>query len=201
MDFRVATAADVDAVTDTIRLAFLDDPVWGPALTRPDRGAGHLDEFWRLYVQAGMRFSSVFVAGEGGGAAQSVAVWTPPGESELSDVQEAALTRLIKETFSQDLAARLFELYERFDTAHPHDRSHAYLGLLATHADYRGRVIGQRLLAANLADWDARGVPSYLESTNLHRYERVGFRAVGAFRAVLDDSVITTMWRNARASE
>lgn len=54
------------------------------------------------------------------------------------------------------------------------------------------------LLAANLRDWDERGVPTYLESTNPandHRYVRAGFRPVGGFVAVRDGAPITTMWR------
>jgi hypothetical protein len=31
MAFRVAVAADVDAATETITLAFRDDPIWGVA--------------------------------------------------------------------------------------------------------------------------------------------------------------------------
>jgi GNAT superfamily N-acetyltransferase len=200
MDFRVATVADVDSVTETIRLAFLTDPVWGPALQLPSRVSDHLDPLWRIYVEGGLRFSSVFVVGEPGGVAQATAVWTPPGESELSDGQDAEITELIRRTFPADLATKLFELYDRFGVAHPHDVPHAYLGLLATHPDYRGHGIGQQLLAATLVEWDARGVPSYLESTNpanLYRYRRAGFEAVGSFTAVLDDSEITTMWRPA----
>ena len=204
MDFRVATDADVDAVADTIRLAFLDDPVWGPALERPDGATDHLDAFWRLYVEGAMRFSTVFVSGEAGGVAQATAVWTPPGETELSEEQDAELSVLIRETFPADLATQLFDLYDRFAEAHPHETSHAYLGLLATHPEHRGQGIGQQLLAANLVEWDSRGIPSYLESTNpanLHRYRRAGFEAIGQFSAVLDDSVITTMWRDPNVGE
>ncbi len=60
MDFRIATETDVDAATDTIRLAFMDDPIWGPALGRADGRTEHLDAFWRLYVEGGLRFSTVF---------------------------------------------------------------------------------------------------------------------------------------------
>jgi GNAT superfamily N-acetyltransferase len=203
MDFRAVTEADVDAVTDTIRLAFMDDPVWGPCLVLPDGGTDHLDPFWRLYVEGGMRFSTAFVTGEIGGIAEAITVWTPPGETELSDAQEEELTQLVRDTFPPELTARMFELFDRFEAAHPRGTPHAYLGLLATHPDYRGRGIGQQLLAANLVDWDARGVPSYLESTNpanLHRYRRAGFEPAGTFDAVLDDAVITTMWREAKAS-
>jgi GNAT superfamily N-acetyltransferase len=198
MEHRVATRADVDAVTDTIRLAFANDPVWGPALALADGSTDHLTAFWRIYAEGGLRFPSVYVVGEPGGVVQTVAVWTPPGETELSDEQDAEIEQLIRDTYPAERAATLFELYDRFETAHPHGVPHAYLGLLATHPDYRGRGIGQQLLAANLADLDARGVPAYLESTNpvnLHRYVRAGFEPIGEFRAVLDDAPITTMWR------
>jgi GNAT superfamily N-acetyltransferase len=198
MEHRVATRDDIDAVTDTIRLAFADDPVWGPALALPDGSTDHLTAFWRIYAEGGLRFSTVYVVGEPGGVVQTVAVWTPPGESELSEEQDAAIEQLIRDTYPAERAAALFELYDRFEAAHPHDVPHAYLGLLATHPNYRGRGIGQQLLAVNLADLDARGVPAYLESTNpanLHRYVRAGFERSGEFRAVLDNAVIATMWR------
>jgi GNAT superfamily N-acetyltransferase len=199
MDFRAATAADADAVTDTIRLAFADDPVWGPALVLPDGSTDHLDPFWRIYFYGGLRFGSLYLVG----AADTVAVWTPPGESELSPQLEDELIALVQTAFPDDLAQKLFELFDRFDSAHPRERQHAYLGLLATHPDHRGHGIGQQLLATNLAELDARGIPAYLESTNpanLHRYERAGFEVLDTFSAVLDDSVITTMWREPRAA-
>jgi GNAT superfamily N-acetyltransferase len=70
--------------------------------------------------------------------------------------------------------------------------------LLASHPDHRGQGIGQRLLAEDLARWDAEHLPAHLESTNPandHRYERAGFRRIGGFHAVLDDAPISTMWR------
>jgi ribosomal protein S18 acetylase RimI-like enzyme len=200
MEFRAVTSADVDAVTDTIRLAFMDDPVWGPCLVLPDGSTEHLDPFWRLFVEGGMRFSTAFVTGEIGGIAMAIAVWTPPGEAELSDEQEKELDELVRDTFPPELAAKVIDLFDRFEAAHPRGTPHAYLGLLATHPDYRGRGIGQQLLAANLVDWDARGIPCYLESTNpanLHRYRRAGFESVGTFDAVLNDAIITTMWHAA----
>ncbi len=108
---------------------------------------------------------------------------------------------MTNEAFPADFAQKAFELYDRIKAAHPRDIPHAYLSIIATHPDHRGHGIGQQLLAANLANWDAREIPSYLESSNpanLHRYERAGYRAVGTVDAVLNDAVITTMWREAR---
>ena len=199
MDFRVASVGDTEAVTDTIRLAFMTDPIWAPALSRPDGSTEHLQAFWRLYVEGGLRFSTVFMLAD----ASAVAVWIPPGETELSEEQDSELHRLIGANFSAGFAEKEFELYDRIESAHPRDVPHAYLCIIATHPGHRGNGIGQQLLAANLAYWDARGIPSYLESTNpenLHRYERAGYRAVGTVDAVLDDAVITTMWRPCPAS-
>jgi hypothetical protein len=53
-------------------------------------------------------------------------------------------------------------------------------------------------LAADLQRWDEAGTPTYLESTNPRndsRYERQGYAPIGRFEAVLDRSVVTTMWR------
>jgi GNAT superfamily N-acetyltransferase len=203
MDYRVATRSEAGAVTETIRLAFSDDPVWGPALAVPSGSTAHLDAFWRFYVDGGLRFagrkppSGVWLTGA---AADSLAIWTPPGESELSPEQEAGMLELV-DHLPAGTREPLLELFGRFDSEHPHVTPHAYLGLLATHPDHRGRGIGQQLLAQNLVELDARGVPAYLESTNpanLHRYLRAGFEVFGSFVSVLDQALITTMWREPR---
>ena len=49
---RAATAADVDDVTRTIELAFAHDPIWAPALSRPDGAEIDPEPYWRLFVEA-----------------------------------------------------------------------------------------------------------------------------------------------------
>ena len=191
---RPATLDDLAPVTQTLALAFLHDPVWGVALARPDGSTAHHAAFWQLYVEGALRYSTVFLAED----ASAVSVWIPPGGTELSEAGEQAVDRLIRTTLEPDHATAMFNLWERFAANHPQEEPHAYLSLLATHPDHRGQGIGQRLLAENLARWDAARVPAYLESTNPgndHRYERAGFRRIGDFRAVLDDAAISTMWR------
>jgi GNAT superfamily N-acetyltransferase len=197
MPSRPATRDDVDRVTETLTLAFLDDPVWSLALARPDGSTAHHAAYWQLYVDGSLRYSSVSMT-EG---ASAVSVWIPPGGTDLSEIQEATLEQLVTTSLEPAHARAMFELWQRFESNHRRDTPHAYLSLLATHPDHRGQGIGQRLLAEDLARFDKDDVPSYLESTNPgndHRYERAGFQRIGGFHAVLDDAPISTMWRPSR---
>jgi len=195
---RPATRDDLGPVTETLTLAFLHDPVWSVALAKPDGSTGHHAAYWQLYVEGALRYSTVFMTDD----ASAVSVWVPPDGTELSRAGEEALERLVRATLEPAAVRALFDLWERFAANHPRDEPHAYLSLLATHPDHRGRGIGQRLLAEDLVRWDAARLPAYLESTNPgndHRYERAGFRRIGGFRAVLDDAPMSTMWRPSQA--
>ena len=194
METRVALPSDVDAVTDTITLAFRDDPIWSVALERSDGKTEHARRFWQLFVEGAVRYSTVYLADD----ASTVAVWLPPGAKDLTDEQEAELDDLIAANLEPAKVQAYADLWSRFEEAHPRTPPHMYLSLLATHPDFRGHGIGQQLLAQNLAAFDAEGLPAYLESTNPandHRYERAGFRPVGRIHAVLTDATATTMWR------
>jgi ribosomal protein S18 acetylase RimI-like enzyme len=191
---RVATHADTDRVVECLVLAFQNDPVWGVAVARPDGSTTHHGAFWRSYVEGALRYSSVFTTDD----VSAVSVWIPPGSTELSDEQEADVVRLVEASLEPASAQAMFELWERFTANHPHNEPHAYLSLLATHPDHRGRGIGQQLLAEHLERLDEAGIAAFLESTNPandHRYERAGFRRIGGFTSVLDDAPISTMWR------
>ena len=201
MQTRIASRDDIDAVTTTIALAFLDDPVWGPALASADGGTAHLEAFWRFFVAGAVPHGRVFLQDGPAGEAATVAVWLPPGVPELTEEQEREVDALMASTLTPERFADYQRLWTLFDDAHPHEQEHMYLSLLATHPDHRGRGIGQRLLADTLARFDAEGLPAYLESTNPgndHRYARAGFRPVGGFRSVIDQAAVTTMWRDAR---
>jgi ribosomal protein S18 acetylase RimI-like enzyme len=196
---RLARTADVDAVCETLALAFRTDPVWGPALEAPDGRIDHLAGYWRYFVEDPQAQDAVWMLD----GAAAVAVWVPPGGQEMSEEKAERLAGFNRDVFGEAGAERLAELYGRFEDNHPQDEPHAYLSLLATHPDHRGRGIGQRLLAEDLRGWDGSGVPAYLESTNPgndHRYERAGFRRLGGFTAVLDGAPITTMWRTPSTS-
>jgi ribosomal protein S18 acetylase RimI-like enzyme len=191
---RVATADDIDAVTDTIALAFAGDPVWGIALARPDGSTSHHHDYWRLFVEGAVPHGMVYRSDDDA----AVAVFIPPGGEEMSDEQVELLRGVVQSNLEPDAQEAMFALWDRFDESHPQTDPHAYLSLLATHPDHRGHGIAQALVRTVLADLDARGIPVYLESTNPgndHRYERLGFTRVGEFAGTVPGSVVATMWR------
>lgn len=194
---RVADAADLDLVADVIARAFYDDPAW--AWTFPDP-AGRLEQqraLWGLLAHSAIPYGSVRVAADG----VAVAVWVPPGKPELSPEDEERLVPML-EDMTGDGAERVFDVFECFENAHPHDRGpHHYLSLLATDTGHAGQGFGMGLLAANLAEIDRDGAAAYLESTNPenhHRYERLGFCKCGEFELPADGPTVTQMWRDPR---
>ena len=194
---RVAGQADLAAVVEALTTAFLADPVWGPySFPDPERQVEQSMRFWAAFAEPAMRFPWTLVTP----GCESVAVWIPPGEPELTPDQAEAFERLAEELLGAEQARVVLDAFDQLDAAHPHDPPHYYLSLLATHSDHRGNGLGMALLAACLEWIDAEHAPAYLESTNPAndpRYRRQGFEPSG--EVVLPNGhVITTMWRDAR---
>jgi len=193
---RVAAPADLDAVADTIAVAFHDDPVWSFAFDDEAQRAAQFRRWWPMFVESALSHDWVWM----GGRAETVAVWTPPGVPELTHEAEARIPVLLDELLGARAPLVLQGLLQ-FEAAHPRDEPHYYLGFVATHDDHRGHGIGERLLAQNLELIDTEHMPAYLESSNpknLARYERLGFRPRAEFDFAPGGPTITTMWRTAR---
>ncbi len=191
MEIRLATERDVDGVAATLVAAFGEDPLWRWAFPE-----GGLDALWRLCVASATRYSSIRFVGDHAAAA----VWIPPGGTELTAEEEASLGPMLEERIGPR-AAEVLELFERMERAHPDGPPHYYLSLLGTHPNHRGKGLGMALLADNLAELDAEGMPAYLESSNPAndpRYERLGFVRKGGFERPDGGLTCSTMWREPR---
>ena len=192
---RAATDADVPAVAACLADAFHEDPLWG-RWTFPDEAtrAERMLPFMTFWASCGVRTPWVRMTER----AETVAVWLPPGEPELTDAEAVTFEHLLRDLFGPR-KPEFDELFDQFDAHHPHGEPHYYLGWWATHSGHAGRGIGTTLLRDNLARIDAEHLPAYLESTNpvnLPRYEALGFEP----RSTLGPPggpVVTTMWRSA----
>lgn len=195
---RPATAADLPAAVETLARAFYADPVWGWAFPDPERRLEQHSAVWRVVAESALDYESAWVVGD----CAAVALWIPPGKPELGPEAEERVEALIREMLGAG-ASRVLETFERFDAAHPLDRPHYYLSLLATNPDHSGRGLGMGLLAATLERIDAEGAPAFLESSNplnTPRYERLGFSVCGEFELPEDGPDVTHMWREPVAS-
>lgn len=190
---RRVTEADAETVVELFALAFYDDPTWGWAFPDPGARMEHHRLLWGLCMHSAVPLGWVWMTDDGGAAA----LWIPPGKPELSEGDEARLEPLVRELVGSH-ADEVLTLMDRFNLNHPKETPHYYLSLLGTHPDHRGHGKGMGLLAANLAQIDELGAPSYLESSNRandHRYERLGFRRVGEFAAPGGEPTVACMWR------
>jgi len=181
-------------VTETISLAFHDDPTWSWAFPDPARRQEQYAVLWRFMVAGALRYPWVLMTE----ACEAAAVWIPPGGTEVAEEDEARVGPLAEELVG-DRAGVVMELFALFEAARPRDTPHYYLSLLGTHPSCAGRGIGMALLAENLARIDRERMPAYLESSNPannHRYQRHGFEAIGEFYPPGSDTPVTTMWRN-----
>ncbi|BAJ26309.1 MULTISPECIES: GNAT family N-acetyltransferase [Kitasatospora] len=192
---RTATPADLDAMVSTLTSAFFHDPLWGPAFPDPARRAEQAAVMWRLYAASALRYPWTRVTP----GAEAVAVWIPPGGTELTAREAELLPGLLTEAAGEEAARAILAVYDQLEAAHPGVPCF-YLTLLGVHRDHRGKGLGTALLARGLERIDALGAPAYLESSNpanLARYRSLGFVPRTEITTATGH-VVTTMWRPAR---
>ncbi|MFJ8062453.1 GNAT family N-acetyltransferase [Streptomyces sp. NPDC096142] len=192
---RTATAADIEPIVDTLTTAFFHDPLWGPAFPDKRKRAAQASALWRLCVTSALRYPWTLVTPD----AEAVAVWIPPGGTELTPQEQDGLGSLLSRAAEPEVAEGVRSIFSRLDLVHP-DEPCFYLSLLGVHDDHRGKGLGMGLLAESLARIDTLGAPAYLESSNpanLARYQSVGF-TVRDTVTFATGHVVTTMWRPGR---
>ncbi|HEX4463134.1 MAG TPA: GNAT family N-acetyltransferase [Solirubrobacterales bacterium] len=193
---RLATAADAAAITSTLSAAFDADPLWSWAFPDDEKRPTQYQTFFGLFVESAIPNGWVWTIDQ----AAAVAVWTPPGKSELSEEAEAKIKPFLEAELGAHAEA-VSQVFASFEAACPDDADFYYLSLLGTHPDHRGRGLGMELLGANLAQIDAESMPAYLESSNPandSRYERLGFEPRTEFSTPEGQHTVTTMWRKSQ---
>ena len=93
MTARSATWADLLAVTETISLAFHDDPTWSWAFPDATRRQEHYAVFWGLLVSGALRYPWVLLAE----SCEAAAVWIPPEGTEMAEEDESKLAPMLED--------------------------------------------------------------------------------------------------------
>jgi GNAT superfamily N-acetyltransferase len=195
---RKPTDRDVEAMLDTLVLAFANDPVWGD-WAFPDRNQAihQRRAVFALWLKSALRYPAVRVTQD----CEAVALWYPPWGSENTEEDERQLISTARSLLGGH-ADVFLEGCTLIEASHPKVEPHYYLSLLGTHGDHRGKGLGMTLLHDTLALIDAEGKPAYLESTNPrnnYRYEKAGFKRIGAYSLPGDGPQVDMMWRDPRS--
>jgi ribosomal protein S18 acetylase RimI-like enzyme len=192
---RRAEPHDVPALARTLARAFADDPVATWFFPRTDRERRLRRVYERVFLRRiAMRHEATFsVDGHAG-----VAVWLPPGEAQLSVLEQLRLAPAMLALSGRD-SLRGLRGMAAVDAVHPHE-PHWYLWFLGVDPGRQGEGLGSRMLATMLERCDAERVPAYLEaSTQRNRalYLRHGFEDAGELR-LPDGPPLYPMWREPR---
>jgi GNAT superfamily N-acetyltransferase len=194
VEVRLATAADIPALSRTLGRAFDDDPVMAH-LIPPEarRHADRLARFMLLGTRGAIAEGTVYTTAElsGGAVWRAPGRWKVPTRQLLPDVPGMlwALGRRVR------VGMATLQLLERHHPREPH----WYLEILGTEPAEQGKGIGSALMAPVLERCDDEGVPAYLESSkekNIPYYERHGFRVTGELDLPGDGPRLWPMWRD-----
>lgn len=184
---RKATATDLPDVSDTLALAFYDDPVVTWIIDDGPRRQQLLPGFFGAIAESYLAYDETYSVDEGVAAA----VWAPPGAKDDEELP-AVLGAVVEE-----YAERLFETLGLMDEKHPVE-PHRYLFLLGTRPEWQGRGLGSSLMAPVLQTCDRDRVPVYLEATserNKQLYIWHGFEVTDEL-ALPGGPTMWPMWRS-----
>lgn len=191
---RPAVAADGRAVAEILARAFAVDPALSYVFPDDARRPRQLAQFFDLMRRAEADPADTLI--DGGDAA--VTVWRKPGEWHTPVSTMVRLAWPMVATFGTGLPREL-RLQALLDRHHP-TVPHWYLQFAGCDPARQGRGFGGTAMRARLAQTDAAGRPTALETANpanLALYGALGYKVTGTFD-VTSALRFWTMWREAR---
>ncbi len=196
---RRATESDKEHVIDCLSAAFATDPVmsWiGRRDAKRDKGRRAMFSF--LVGTLGIPGHELWTADD----YSTAALWVPPERADLKLPwwEELKMFPTIISFTSLSGLGRVVAFRKAADAHHPKKR-HFYLMTIGVDPRFQGQGLGSALLDANLAMIDAKGLPSYLESSNeknVPLYKRHGYEVINEFRPTPDAPPLWGMWREAK---
>jgi ribosomal protein S18 acetylase RimI-like enzyme len=175
------TEDDAERAGEMLAKAFFSDPLASYMLPDADERRRLLPWHFATLVRYGALFGEVYATCD---SLDGVAVWLPPGETEMTPERIAAAGM---DQASAVLGERPWERFmgvtEFVESLHATDMpdEHWYLAVIGVDPKAAGKGVGSALLQPALELADAQGKPCYLETaeaTNKSFYEKHGFVVV-----------------------
>jgi ribosomal protein S18 acetylase RimI-like enzyme len=177
---RVATAADVPALSAALAAAFVDDPVFSWLIPARGRRRARLRRFFELELRyVVLPKGRLWCSARSSGASLELApgAWRMPLTTQL--VHGPGFTRVFGARLPHALT--LITLMDQRHISEPH----YYIAYVGVAPEAQGHGFGTRLLQPTLDRCDREGLPAYLEATSARNralYERLGFEVQGELR-------------------
>lgn len=191
---RRADAGDRELLVGLLDDAFQYDPV--SSWVFPDevhRRKVH-GLFMGVFLDIALSEGRVDIADDG--AAAALWLHVPAGKPEEEDDTPARMREI-----ADPANERAEQVGRLTGAAHPHDRAHEYLLLIAATPERQGEGLGTALMASVLERCDHARVPAYLEASSERSrglYERLGFAFTGEAVQLPDGPRMFPMWREPR---
>jgi len=191
---RVATAADAEALSQTLGRAFHDDPVTSHLLRDEATRAAKLKRLFSVLFKLGRPYGACYVTSN----YEAVTLWRPPTQWHLTLWQYIANGPQLLGIFGSNVLNAMNTM-DRIEKVHP-KKPHWYLQTIGTDPHLQGKGFGSLIMRDRLAAIDAAHMPAYLESskiTNIPIYKSFGFEVTGEIK-IPGGPTLWSMWRDAR---
>ena len=190
---RKVRADELRSVAAALSRAFVDDPPTCWTFQDAERRTILVERIFHFFLRKlWFRHGECLTTDNHSG----VAIWLPPGGSEVRPVQQILLLPGMAMRVGRSLG-RLLQAMEAADLNHPKEPLF-YLPFVGVVPEYQGKGIGKTLLTPVLEKCDRDQIPAYLEASapgNLRLYERHGFEVTEEFRFAEDAPPMWRMWR------
>lgn len=173
---RMTPTANVDAIVNTLVLAFSADPLARWIYPQAQQYLNCFPEFIRLFGCHAFKIGTARSNTAGTGAA----IWLAPGNHP----DEVALEALLQRTVDLEDQPESFALFEQMGRHHPPE-PHWYLAFLGVDPKHQRQGYGSALIEPVLGKCDRNHTLAYLESSSLESvslYERHGFNPLGTIQ-------------------
>lgn len=187
------TRGDADAATETLAAAFGNDPAMCWMFPNADVRDRRLPQLIRWMFHDHLRHGMVL----GTPGCEVVTLWRPPGTvHDHAPLTPPSLVRFVRMLGSAVLRA---ERADRMIGKHlPKGERQYYLRMAGVRPDQQGRGLGGQAIRAGLAEADAAGLPTVLETateSNVGLYRSLGFEVISTWPVARKGPGFWTMTR------